>query len=238
VPASYAKVADSTIKFNKDSIAYEPVNYHAVFTSYGLELSPEEVGAKLGAINYAKVVDGKIVFAKGSIAYSGDEMATILSAYNLPGTAVAEAVPVQSAPVDTDKDGVPDAQDKCPGTPAGAVIDERGCWVLSASYLFDFDKAVIRTEYYPLLDDVVKIMNDNPTLTIEIQGHACNIGTDAYNQGLSERRANAVRDYLTKKNVDALRITTVGFGEKKPAHSNDNEEGRAKNRRIEFMPIW
>jgi OOP family OmpA-OmpF porin len=74
-------------------------------------------------------------------------------------------------------------------------------------------------------------------LRVEIQGHADSTGTNKYNQALSERRAKAIRNYLTKKSVDASRLTAVGFGEEKPAYSNDTSEGRTKNRRVELKPI-
>lgn len=241
VPTSYAKVIDGKIIFNDVPVAYEPVAYHSIFTAYGFQLSPEEVKAKLGAVDYAKIIDGKIVFTKVCVAYSGEGLAEILLAYTLPSTAsVATASTLKQDSkqfIDTDKDGVQDADDACPGTPLGAKVDERGCWTLNTDYLFDFDKSVIKVQYYPYLDELVPVMNKNPGLRVEIQGHADSTGTNIYNQALSERRAKAVRTYLTKKNVEAPRLTAVGFGEEKPAYSNDSNEGRTKNRRVELNPI-
>jgi outer membrane protein OmpA-like peptidoglycan-associated protein len=230
LPAAYTKN-------NKTSTAYEPAAYHSIFTAYGLELSPTEVDAKLGATDYAKVVNGKVVFGKSSTAYSGSGLATILSAYSLPMTAPAPAKAPAPA-VDSDQDGVVDSKDKCPDTPAGAKIDDRGCWVLSAAYLFDFDKATIKTQYLGFLDDVIKVLNANPSLRIETQGHTDSVGSNAYNQGLSERRAKAVQAYLVQNGVDASRVTAVGLGEESPAYSNDTKDGQAKNRRVELNPIW
>jgi outer membrane protein OmpA-like peptidoglycan-associated protein len=237
VPMSYAKTSGDNIFFPNTSTAYEPAAYHSIFTAYGLVLSPEEVSAKLGAINYAKVVNDTIVFASGSTAYGPGELALILSTYYLPPPPTA--VPAASAPVaDEDKDGVADAQDKCPGTPAGASIDDRGCWVLSADYLFDFDKAAINSQYYPYLDDVVVVLNQNSTLRLEVQGHTDSVGPNDYNQGLSERRAQAVHAYFVDKGIPSSRVTSVGFGEERPTASNDTDEGRAKNRRVELDPNW
>lgn len=238
VPTSYAKVSGGKIIFNDTPIAYEPVAYHSIFTAYGLQLSPEEVKAKLGAVDYAKVVDGKIVFGKNCVAYSGEGFAEILAAYNLPSTvATASSGSVSTVVVDTDNDGVPDADDACPGTPRGAKVDKRGCWALNTDYLFDFDKSVVKAQYYPYLDELLPVLKNNPTLRVEIQGHADSTGTNNYNKALSERRAKAVRNYLTKKGVDASRLTAVGFGEEKPAYSNDTSEGQTKNRRVELKPI-
>ncbi len=242
VPTSYAKVSGGKIIFNDTPIAYEPVAYHSIFTAYGLQLSPEEVKAKLGAVDYAKVIDGKIVFTKVCVAYSGEGFAEILSAYTFPSAVATASSSVSTSKqdtrfVDTDNDGVQDADDACPGTPRGAKVDKRGCWTLNTDYLFDFDKSVVKVKYYPYLDELVPVLKNNSALRVEIQGHADSVGTNAYNQALSERRAKAVRNYLTKKTIDASRLTAVGFGEEKPAYSNDTSEGRAKNRRVELKPI-
>lgn len=239
-PFTYAKVKGDTISYSKSATAYDPSQYHSIFTAYGLELSVEKAKELLGGINYAKIVDGKPVFSKSPFAYSGDELALILKAYELPQPMEIKTVEKTEAPkpMDSDKDGVIDSQDKCPGTPMGAKVDERGCWALSASYLFGFDKDTIRSEYYPNLDEVVKVLDQNAGLKIQIQGHTCSIGSDAYNQGLSERRANSVLRYLESKGIASDRLTFKGFGESSPAYSNDTEDGREKNRRVELNPQW
>jgi OOP family OmpA-OmpF porin len=136
---------------------------------------------------------------------------------------------------DSDGDGVYDDIDQCPGTPAGARVNSVGCWVLE-NVLFDFDKAVIKPETYPLLDEVVAILNKNPEMTVELQGHTCNIGSQEYNMGLSLRRANAVADYLESKGISRDRLTTKGFGFSKPVALNGTEFGRSLNRRVELHP--
>ncbi len=81
-------------------------------------------------------------------------------------------------------------------------------------------------------------MQDNPTIRVEIQGHTDNIGSDAYNQKLSERRAQSVVTYLVQNfGIDISRLTAKGYGESKPIASNDNAEGRALNRRVQFFII-
>ncbi|MCX6233537.1 MAG: OmpA family protein [Bacteroidetes bacterium] len=100
--------------------------------------------------------------------------------------------------------------------------------------LFDFDKATLRPESFPELNRVVKMMNDNVTMKIEIAGHTDNIGSDEYNRVLSEDRAIAVRNYLTENNLAPSRIISKGYGESKPMATNDTEEGRQLNRRVEF----
>jgi OmpA-OmpF porin, OOP family len=103
------------------------------------------------------------------------------------------------------------------------------------SIFFDFDKAVLKPASFPELERVVQLLNDKPSINIEVAGHTDNIGTVSYNQNLSERRANAVKKYLTSKGIDSGRVTTIGYGESKPIVSNDDEkDGREINRRVEF----
>jgi len=96
---------------------------------------------------------------------------------------------------------------------------------------FDFNKATLKPSGKDIVDQAVKVMKDKPDLRVSVEGHTDSVGSDAYNQKLSERRAMAVRDYIVAQGVDAIRITIVGFGESKPVASNDTEEGRAQNRR-------
>ena len=84
------------------------------------------------------------------------------------------------------------------------------------------------------MDRLVVFMNENKDKKASLSGHTDSVGTEAYNQRLSERRVNAVRDYVVKKNVDSSRISGQGFGESKPIADNKTKEGRAKNRRVEI----
>lgn len=99
--------------------------------------------------------------------------------------------------------------------------------------LFDFDKSTIKPEAGAILDRLVVFMNENKDKKVSLSGHTDSVGTDAYNQKLSERRVNSVRSYVVKKGVDAGRISGQGFGETKPIADNKTKDGRAKNRRVE-----
>ncbi len=137
---------------------------------------------------------------------------------------------------DSDEDGIPDELDQCPGTPKGATVNEFGCWVCENIH-FDFNKWNIKPESYPCLDEQVELMKNSPDLKVEIQGHTDSLGSQSYNQRLSERRAMSVKDYFVSKGIEKERLSTKGLGFSKPVATNDTEEGRAKNRRIEFQVI-
>lgn len=122
--------------------------------------------------------------------------------------------------------------------PIEVVHVEKNAMFTLNSVFFDFDKAVLKPESFPELERVVQLMNDKSTISIEIAGHTDNKGTLSYNKHLSERRAHAVKKFLTSKGIDAGRVTTIGYGETKPIVSNDDEEdGREINRRVEFKII-
>jgi outer membrane protein OmpA-like peptidoglycan-associated protein len=99
---------------------------------------------------------------------------------------------------------------------------------------FDFDKSYIKPEFVPVLDEAVEILNATPDVKVIIEGHTCWIGTEKYNQGLSERRAASVCNYLVEKGISQNRLETVGYGEANPIADNQMLEGRRMNRRVEF----
>ncbi|WP_070887765.1 OmpA family protein [Pseudomonas sp. D1-3] len=99
---------------------------------------------------------------------------------------------------------------------------------------FDFDKAAVKQESYGDIKNLADFMNQYPQTSTTVEGHTDSVGTDAYNQKLSERRANAVRDVLVNQyGVGADRVNSVGYGESRPVADNATEEGRAINRRVE-----
>jgi OOP family OmpA-OmpF porin len=105
---------------------------------------------------------------------------------------------------------------------------------------FDFNKATIKPEFAPVLDEAEQILKNNPRIRVTIEGHTDSIGSEAYNQRLSERRADAVKRYLVSRGVEADRLETIGYGKSRPIAPNktpngrDNPEGRAMNRRAEL----
>lgn len=100
--------------------------------------------------------------------------------------------------------------------------------------LFDFDSAALRSESRRTLTDMSDVFEKYPKQSIVVEGHADSVGSDAYNQTLSEKRADAVRDYLVREGTASSRIRAVGFGESRPKASNETAEGRQLNRRVEI----
>ena len=157
---------------------------------------------------------------------------------------VAGVARYQGCPVpDTDGDGVNDEEDKCPNL--AGVIENKGCPAISEEVKKKVDIAanniLFVTGSYKLvassnkgLNEVVKIMQENPEIKLDIDGHTDNVGTDEKNQILSDNRANAVKAYLVKKGIDESRITSTGHGEMEPIADNKTAAGRQKNRRSEL----
>jgi len=148
--------------------------------------------------------------------------------------------------LDNDGDGIQDATDNCPNEPGPA--DEGGCpreyqdvevtstgIVIHQRIYFEYNRAVIRSRSFPILNTVAQVLNDFPDITIEIQGHTDDRGSDEYNLRLSGERAEAVRTYLMGQGIAANRLTARGYGEARPIDTNRTPAGRAANRRVEFQ---
>ncbi|QHS11509.1 OmpA family protein [Sinimarinibacterium sp. NLF-5-8] len=180
----------------------------------------------------------------------------------LPPEPVQVVAPL--APVDSDGDGVPDNLDQCPNTPLGEPVDEVGCplppppppcktpeagervslsgcgtgdVIVLRGVNFDFNKSSLTANAMRLLDMVADELKANPHIDVEIGGHTDSKGADAYNQRLSEQRAQSVRGYLIGEGVAAGQLSARGYGENNPIADNDTEAGRELNRRVELKII-
>lgn len=111
---------------------------------------------------------------------------------------------------------------------------KQSCHVALYGVLFDFNKSTLQPESDPLLQKVADLLAKDATLKLEVQGHTDNVGSDAYNQTLSQARARAVVDWLTKHGTAPGRLTAKGYGKTKPVADNNTDEGRARNRRVEI----
>src|SRR5512133_378588 len=125
------------------------------------------------------------------------------------------------------KNQVPDAKVERVGE--GITVE------LSDKVLFEFGKADLTDASRKSLDRIIQVFNKYPDTNIEVQGHTDNKGSEEFNQGLSVRRAVTVTDYLNSKGIPNSRLNVKGYGETAPKYTNDTEEGRAQNRRVEFL---
>jgi len=115
-------------------------------------------------------------------------------------------------------------------------IFREGSIIVLEGVEFEFNSAKLKPESSPVLDDAAMILTNHPEIDVEIQGHTDNIGSDAYNKKLSQKRAEAVRDYLIDKHmIEPVRLLPIGYGESCPIADNSTEQGRQKNRRVEFF---
>lgn len=159
----------------------------------------------------------------------------------LPGTAKFKGCP------DSDDDGISDRYDKCPYAAGPSAnggcpeVKEEVRQVLkraAQSVKFATGTSVLQAESYKILNEVVKILNENPEYNIEIGGHTDSKGTAIKNQIISENRAKSCYEYLIAQGIDPKRLSYKGYGKTRPIASNDTEEGKAQNRRTEFNVIF
>ncbi|WP_462324092.1 OmpA family protein [Desulfoplanes sp.] len=153
-----------------------------------------------------------------------------------PDTPAGVQIDQVGCPLDTDGDGVSDYLDACPGTPADFVVDAKGCpqpISIDLGLEFDLNRADIKQKYHHKLEEVALFLIHHPGVTAVVEGHTDSQGAASYNKKLSQKRAQSVVDYLTKKfGVDPSMITSQGYGEETPIADNATPEGRQKNRRV------
>jgi outer membrane protein OmpA-like peptidoglycan-associated protein len=164
-----------------------------------------------------------------------------------PDTPKGAVVDERGCPIDSDGDGVVDGIDQCPDTPAGASVDETGCPIevfsgtertlILEGVSFGLNSADLTAGARSELDRVADSLAGWPDLRVEIGGHTDSTGSDEYNERLSERRAESVRDYLVSRGVEADRLATRGYGESEPIADNGTSDGRAMNRRVELKRL-
>jgi OmpA-OmpF porin, OOP family len=164
---------------------------------------------------------------------------------DLPGVAELDGCP------DADGDEIPDREDRCPSKPGpatreGCPVEEQEPLVeieterlsLNDAIQFDTGRDTLRSQSFPVLDAIHGILAAHPELRrVRIEGHTDDVGTNAYNKDLSDRRARTVVRYLTGKGIARGRLEPSGFGEERPVASNATALGRAKNRRVEFTIV-
>jgi outer membrane protein OmpA-like peptidoglycan-associated protein len=192
----------------------------AVITAGCSSWNKSQKGAAVGAGGGA-VIGGVIGKASGNTALGAIIGATV---GGTAGAIIGNKMDKQASEI---KNEVPGA--KVERVEEGIVVE------FNSAVLFAVNKYDLSTGAKGTLDDLYTILTKYPDTNIKIQGHTDNTGTNALNQTLSESRASAVATYLRSKGIASSRITTQGYGETSPKYSNDTEEGRAQNRRVEFL---
>jgi OOP family OmpA-OmpF porin len=175
--------------------------------------------------------------ASGRAVKDGSGACVVTSGQVLPECAGAKPAPAPAAPAqpaEPAKPAAPAAPPKAaePAKPAPQSV--RQAIVIQADALFDFDKSVVRPDGKKSIDDALAKMRGVDLEMVIATGHTDSIGSDQYNQRLSERRAAAVKEYLVSKGIAASKVTTIGKGESQPVATNKTAEGRQKNRRVDI----
>ncbi len=183
-------------------------------------MSNQDKGVAIGAGSGA-VIGGVIGRAAGNTG-----LGAIIGAGvgGVTGGVIGRRMDKQAAEIEKEVPGV-----KVERVGEGIVVE------FSESVLFGFNQSELNAQSYRSLDKLITVLNKYPDTDLEIDGHTDSKGTDTYNQTLSEKRANAVGSYLMGHSISSGRIKTVGYGERYPKYSNDTENGRAGNRRVEFQ---
>ncbi|MCC6202993.1 MAG: OmpA family protein [Gammaproteobacteria bacterium] len=204
------------------------------------------IGGTIGAVAASDKSDEEAGVAAGVfgaglgylLCHRTEETITLPEAAPTPAPAPA---PVREQPRDSDGDGVLDTTDACPNTPRGTRVDNRGCPVAGQTLLrlegvtFAYDSATLTADAKTTLDKAVPMLKDNASVRVNVDGHTDSRGSEQYNQSLSQRRAQAVVDYLIEKGIARDQLTARGFGESAPVAANDSEANMARNRRVEFV---
>ncbi len=154
---------------------------------------------------------------------------------------------------DNDGDGIADDKDRCPmqAEVMNGYLDEDGCpdtapqlvvleskrIAITEQVRFSLGAATIEPSSFALLDDVARVLTDNPSLEVRIEGHTDNVGDEKLNIRLSQARAESVRTFLVDRGINPARLEAVGYGPTRPIDTNRTEEGRANNRRVEFVIV-
>ena len=158
----------------------------------------------------------------------------------MPEVSVTWQEKPKAVPIDSDHDGVLDPLDECPDTPPRTKVDKKGCARYTGyiqSLYGAFNSTDLTYPSYTALDTVILLLKAYPDTRIEVQAHTDSRGTKEYNQWLSDKRAEVVKQYLVENGIAPSRIEAHGYGETRPLETNDTPEGRSRNRRIDFRVL-
>lgn len=199
----------------------------------GLEWNGPSGVALGGGMSWATRHESRSVVDQSTT--SGDRFGLLVRLTYHPGVNVYVPPPPPPPPAPPPPPPPPPPRQPPPPPPPPAPAPDPPREYVFEDVHFDFDRYSLRPGAARVLDEVVAALQDDSDLTIEIEGHTCNIGTNEYNVALGDRRANAVQQYLTSRGVGGNRLRTVSYGEERPAHDNAREETRRLNRRAALV---
>lgn len=206
-----------------------------VVNGVGCELDGDNDGVADGMDQCPNTVAGAVVDTRGC-ALDGDGDGVPNGVDQCTNTRAGAQVDARGCEGDGDNDGVLNGVDACPDTTAGALVDVRGCEITDEitlpSVQFETNSATLLAGAQASLDDAVVTLNRYPELIVEVAGHTDTDGAEAYNQALSQDRAQTVLNYLVEAGIDASRLSAQGYGESQPIASNATAIGKARNRRV------
>jgi OOP family OmpA-OmpF porin len=184
---------------------------------------------------YAQTPQPVLEDSQGRAVIDGSGNCVLTSGRVLPECGPAAPKPAAPAAPAAPAEPAKPAPAPAPAAPAKAAPSSvRQAVVIQADALFDFDKSVVRPDGKKAIDEALSKLNGVDIEMVIATGHTDSIGTAAYNQRLSERRANAIKEYLVSKGIPASKITTIGKGKTQPVATNKTAEGRQKNRRVDI----
>lgn len=187
------------------------------------------VGALAGGL-IGGAVGGGIVATSGQTERQSEDYATAIGIGAAAGSLIGGFFGHCAFDPQREEEPPPPA----PAPPPPPVVKQK---IVLRGVNFDFDKSEIRRDATEILEEAAQILRDQPDIRVSVDGHTDAKGTDEYNQRLSERRARAVVDQLERFKIDGSRLQPQGFGESRPVATNDTEDGRAENRRVELNVI-
>ena len=203
--------------------------------AYGCEVDSDGDGVKDSMDECPDTPRGVSVDSKGCPLDSDGDGVTD-DTDKCPGTPAGAPVDEDGCALDSDGDGVPDYKDECPDTASGVQVDIKGCEIKEEITLrgvnFESNSDRLLPGAERVLADAAATLNKNPTIKVEVAGHTDSDGSADYNEGLSSRRAQTVRDYLANAGIAEDRMTVRGYGEAQPIADNSTAAGKAENRRV------
>jgi len=190
--------------------------------------------AKIGSAHNEHTDNNLMTLVGLTYSFGAQKVQTIAPEPKIVEVVQEEEVVIEKPEIDSDGDGIFDKLDKCPNTPAGAAVNADGCpKTINLNINFENNSYAVQQTSLPKIDAFAKFLKEYKNYTAEIVGYTDSRGSETYNKKLSQKRAEAVKQLLIQKGVEASRLTAVGMGELNPIATNATTEGRAKNRRIE-----